>query len=130
MENRPGKASRIAGIVLTTLISLFLLFDGVMKLVQPKAVLDATARIGFPTNALMPIGIVLIVSTLLYIYPLTSVLGAILLTGYLGGAVATQVHAQSTLFETLFPAIFGVLIWLSLLLRQTRIRQLLPLTRA
>lgn len=101
-----------------------------MKLVQPKAVLDATARIGFPTNALMPIGIVLIVSTLLYIYPLTSVLGAILLTGYLGGAVATQVHAQSTLFETLFPAIFGVLIWLSLLLRQTRIRQLLPLTRA
>ena len=129
MENDAGKGARITGIVLMSLISLFLLFDGMMKLVQPKPVIDATTRIGFPTNALMPIGITLIISTLLYVCPATSLLGAILLTGYLGGAVATQVHAGSSTFETLFPAIFGVLIWISMLLRQKRLRELLPLTR-
>lgn len=125
--NTTSKASRISGWVLTTLIALFLLFDGAMKLVQPKAVLEATARIGFPTRALTGVGIALIVSTLLYVVPATGMLGAVLLTGYLGGAVATQVHAGSSTFETLFPAIFGALVWISMLLRESRLRALLPL---
>ncbi len=124
--NATSKAPRIVGIILTILIALFLLFDGAMKLVQPKFVTDATARIGFPLHALTGIGITLIIATLLYVVPTTSVLGAILLTGYLGGAVATQVYAGSSMFETLFPAIFGALIWISMLLRENRLKQLLP----
>jgi hypothetical protein len=127
--NSASRQSGITGFVLTTLIALFLLFDGVMKLVQPKFVTEATARIGFPFQALTPIGITLIVATLLYVAPATSVLGALLLTGYLGGAVATQVHARSSAFETMFPVIFGVLIWISMLLRESRLRELLPIGR-
>lgn len=125
--NSSSKASRITGVVLTALVALFLLFDGAMKLVQPKFVTDASVRIRFPLQALTPIGITLIVSTLLYVVPQTSVFGAVLLTGYLGGAIATHVHAGSSTFETLFPAIFGVLIWLSMLLREARLRVLLPI---
>ena len=125
--SKPSKASKIVGWLLTTLIALFLLLDGAMKLKPPKQVLEATARIGFPVHALMPIGITLIVATLLYVLPGTAILGAVLLTGYLGGAVATQVHAGSSTFETLFPAIFGALIWISMLLRDRRLRELLPL---
>jgi hypothetical protein len=124
--NATSKASRIAGIVLTTLIALFLLFDGAMKLVQPKFVTEATARIGFPVHALTGIGVALIASTLLYVVPVTAVLGAVLLTGYLGGAVATHVYAGSGTFEMLFPGIFGALIWISMLLRERRLRALLP----
>ena len=127
--NSTSKASRITGWVLTTLIALFLLFDGAMKLKPPKFVIDATTRIGFPVHALPGIGITLIIATLLYVVPATAVLGAVLLTGYLGGAVATQVHAGSSAFETLFPAIFGALIWVSMLLREWRLRELLPLRR-
>jgi hypothetical protein len=124
--NATSRASRIIGLVLTVLIALFLLFDGAMKLVQPRFVTEATARIGFPVHALMPIGVTLIVATLLYVVPGTAILGAVLLTGYLGGAVATQVHAGSSTFEMLFPAIYGALIWISMLLRESRLRPLLP----
>jgi len=120
-------ATRITAGVLITLLALFLLFDGAMKLVQPKFVIDATTRIGFPIHALTGIGIALIASTLLYVLPQTSVLGALLLTAYLGGAVATQVYAGSPTFEMLFPVIFGVLIWISMLLRDRRLLVLLPL---
>lgn len=125
--NSTSKASRVTGWVLTTLIALFLLFDGVMKLVQPTFVTEATARIGFPVHALTGIGITLIVATLLYVVPATAILGAVLLTGYFGGAVATHVYAGSSRFETLFPVIFGVLVWISVLLRESRLRELLPL---
>jgi hypothetical protein len=130
MNSETSKASKITGIILTALIALFLFFDGAMKVVQPKFVTDATARIGFPLNALTPIGITLIISTVLYVVPWTGVLGALLLTAYLGGAVATQVHAGSSTFETLFPAIFGVLIWISMLLREKRLREWLPVHRS
>jgi len=125
--SKPSKASRIIGWVLTTLVALFLLFDGAMKLVQPRFVTEATARMGFPVHALTGIGITLIVATLLYAVPRTAILGAVLLTGYLGGAVATHVYAGSTTFEMLFPTIFGALIWTSMLLRERRLRELLPL---
>lgn len=125
--NSPSKASRITGYVLTTLIALFLLWDGAIKLVQPKFVVEATAQVGFPVHALTGIGIALIVSTLLYAVPMTAILGAVLLTGYLGGAVATQIHVGASTFGILFPAIFGALVWVSMLLRESRLRQLLPL---
>lgn len=124
-----SKAMVWTGRILSTLIILFLLLDGIMKLVQPAPVMQATARLGFPASALTDIGIVLLICTILYALPRTAVLGAILLTGYLGGAVATQVRARSSLFETLFPVIFGVLVWAGVFLRDPRVRALIPWRR-
>jgi hypothetical protein len=117
------------GRIITTSVFLFMVFDGVMKLVQPAPVMQATARLGFPDGALTGIGIVLLGCTLLYAIPRTAVFGAILLTGYLGGAVATQVRAGSPVFETLFPVIFGVLVWGGVFLRDSRLRTLIPWRR-
>jgi len=114
------------GRVMSTLPALFLLFDGAMKLVKPAPVVEATVELGFPESALVPLGIVLLVSTALYLVPRTAVLGAILLTGYLGGAVATHVHAGHGAFQTLFPVGFGALLWGGLVLRDERLRALVP----
>ena len=108
------------------------ILDGVMKLIQPKVVVDATAGIGWPADpqTLATLGIVLLVSTVLYAFPRTSVLGAILLTGYLGGAVASHVRHEDPLFtHDLFGLYLGVLVWGGLWLRDARVRALLPLTR-
>jgi DoxX-like family len=114
------------GRIMSVLVVLFMVMDGVMKLIKPAPVMEATARIGFPEGALTGIGIVLLGCTILYAIPHTAVLGAILLTGYLGGAVATQVRAGSPPFETLFPVIFSVLVWGGLFLRDGRLRTLIP----
>jgi hypothetical protein len=103
---------------------LFLLIDGAMKLVKPAPVVEATVGLGYPESVIVPIGVVLIVCTILYLIPKTSVLGAILLTGYLGGAVATHVRTGESLFSIIFPVIFGVLLWLGLYLRDSRLRAL------
>ncbi|MGH7951180.1 MAG: DoxX family protein [Limisphaerales bacterium] len=124
-----SKALIWTGRVISTLVVLFMLMDGVMKLVKPAPVMEATARLGFPESALTIIGVVLLVCTILYAIPRTAVFGAILLTGYLGGAVATQVRAGSSLFETLFPVIFGVLVWSGIFLRDSRLRAMIPLRR-
>jgi hypothetical protein len=117
------------GRIISTLVVLFMTFDGVMKLVKPAPVMQATARLGFPEGAITGIGIVLLACTILYAVPRTAVFGAILLTGYLGGAVATQVRAGSPTFETLFPVIFGVLVWGGVFLRDGRVRALIPWRR-
>jgi hypothetical protein len=114
----PGRA-------LTVLTALFMLLDGVMKIVKPPQVLEATARLAYPAPALSGIGILLIVCTLVYLTPRTAMVGAILLTGYLGGAVASNVRAGSGWFETLFPALFAVLIWGGLALRNRQLWALL-----
>jgi len=106
--------------------AVLLLAYGVFKLIKPKPVVDATVQLGYAESAIVPIGIVLLVCTILYLVPLTSVLGAILLTGYLGGAIATHVRAQSGLFPILFPVAFGILIWGGLYLREARLRALIP----
>ena len=118
-----------AGLVVSALPALFLLVDAAMKLVKPAVVVEATVKLGYSESVIVPIGIVLLVSTVLYLVPQTSVLGAILLTGYLGGAVATHVRAGEGLFSIIFPVIFGVLIWLGLYLRYDRLRTLIPLRR-
>jgi DoxX-like family len=116
-----------AGRIMSALPVLFLLFDGGAKLVQPAPVVEGTVKLGYPVSVILGLGIVLLASTLLYIIPRTAVLGAILLTGYLGGAVASNVRIQEGWFPILFPVFFGALIWGGLYLRDVRLRALIPL---
>jgi hypothetical protein len=118
---------RVAGLIFRFVPAAFLLFDGIMKLVQPAPVVEATVKLGYPESVLTGLGIVLIACTVLYLIPRTAVLGAILLTGYLGGAVATHVHHGDGWFPISFPVIFGALLWGGLVLRDARLRALLPL---
>ena len=118
-----------AGRIISALPILFLLIDGIMKLIKPLIVMTATVELGYRETVIVPLGVLLLTSTILYAVPRTSVLGAILLTGYLGGAVATNVRVGTPLFShLLFPVYLGVLIWLGLYLRDARLRALLPLT--
>src|SRR5437762_13935578 len=94
-----SKARLWTGRVLGILPALFLLFDAIMKFVKPIFVVEATVRLGYAESVILPLGAVLLVSTILYLLPRTAILGAILLTGYLGGAVATHVRSGDTLFE-------------------------------
>jgi hypothetical protein len=123
----PGKRPW-AGIIISGLPVLFLLFDALLKFVRPEQVVQGTVELGYPESVILPLGFVLLISTLLYVIPKTSVLGAILLTGYLGGAVATHVRIGNPLFtHILFPVYVGVLLWLGLYLRDTRLRALIPI---
>lgn len=115
------------GRIMSALVALFMLFDGIGKLVKPAPVLEATVKLGYPESVILGLGIVLIASTILYIIPRTSILGAILLTGYLGGAVASQVRIGAGAFPEIFPVLFGVLVWGGLFLRDERLRSLIPL---
>ena len=131
-ENEIVAVSRKAlwvGRIISALPVLFLLMDGVMKLVKPEFVVKATVQLGYPESVIVGLGVVLLTCTVLYMIPATSVLGAILLTGYLGGAVATHVRVGEGLFSVLFPVIVGVLLWLGLYLRDERLRELIPLRR-
>jgi len=102
--------------------------DAVIKFVKPAPVVDAFAHLGWPLSNAVTIGILLLVCAALYVIPRTSVLGAILLTGYLGGAVATHFRVGDPLFShILFPTYLGVLLWLGLYLRDARLRALIPL---
>lgn len=123
---QPSKAPLWTGRVLSGLPALFLLMDGAMKIPKPAFVVEATTNLGYKENVIVPLGIVLLVCTVLYLIPQTAVLGAILLTGYLGGAVATHVHARNGAFEILFPVLFGAMLWGGLVLRDTRLRSVLP----
>ena len=117
------------GRIISALPVLFLLIDSTMKLVKPLMVVEATVKLGYPETVILPLGVVLLICTVLYVIPRTSVLGAILLTGYLGGAVATHVRVGESLFSIVFPIIFGVLIWGGLWLRDEPLRALIPLRR-
>ena len=128
MSEIPAKKRSWAGIVISAVPTLFLLMDAVGKLIKPEAVVIATVELGYPESVILPLGIVLLICTVLYAIPKTSVLGAILLTGYLGGAIATHVRIGSPLFtHTLFPIYLGIMIWLGLYLRDVRIREFIPL---
>jgi hypothetical protein len=121
-----SKGTKWAGYVVSGLPVLFLLLDGVMKLFKPAFVVEATTRLGYQENVIVPIGVVLVICTVLYLIPQTSVLGAILLTGYLGGAVATHVRFNEGAFPIVFPVIIGALVWAGLCMRDARLRTLLP----
>jgi hypothetical protein len=125
-----SKAGIWAGRIISTLVVLFLVFDGVIKFIQPAppSVVAGFALLGLPLRLSVVIASLVSACNLLYAIPRTSILGAILLTGYLGGAVAIQLRVGNPLFsQTLFPVYFGVLVWLGLYLRDARLRALIPL---
>jgi len=123
---------RTIGWVLSGLAIAFLLMDATMKLLALPVVLETSGPLGFPGAAMARgLGVLLLVCTLLYAAPQTAVLGAILLTGYLGGAVATHVRVGDPLFShDLFGVYVGVFLWLGLYLRDARLRALVPLRSA
>jgi nitrate reductase gamma subunit len=125
-----SKNSLWAGRVMSGFAALFLLVDGVMKLVKPAPIVEATVQLGYPESVIVGLGMVLTTCTILYLIPRTAILGAILLTGYLGGAVATHVRVQGGWFPVIFPVIFGALVWGGLWLRDDRLRNLMPLNSA
>jgi hypothetical protein len=109
---------------------LFMLIDGITKLMMIPPVMEASKRLGFQPNIIPVIGIILLVCTILYLIPRTSILGAVLLTGYLGGAVVTNLRIESPLFSnTLFPVYFGILIWGGLYLKDSRLSIIFPLRK-
>ena len=122
-----SNAALWTGYVLSGLPSLFLLLDGVGKLLKPDEVVKPTLELGFPESSIVGLGILLIVCVAIYLFRRTGVLGAVLLTGYLGGAVATHVRVQQGLFPVFFPVIVGALLWGGLYLRDARLRALIPL---
>ena len=125
-----SKRALWAGWGMTGLVVLFLLFDGVTKLVMERHVVDATREIGYPVDVIPALGIICLVCTILYAVPRTAVLGAILLTGFLGGAIASKVRIEDPLFSsTLFGVYVALLVWGGLYLRDDRLRALLPWRR-
>jgi hypothetical protein len=117
-----------AGRVLSGLVVLFLIPDAIIKFIKPAPVVEAFAHLGWPLSLANVLGTLLLLCTAIYVFPRTSVLGAILLTGYLGGAVATHLRAGDPLFShVLFPTYLGALLWLGLYLRDDRLRGLIPL---
>jgi hypothetical protein len=118
------KLSVWAGRIISALPALFLLFDGIMKLVKPPLVVEATVQLGYKESVIVGLGVVLIACTILYLIPRTAVLGAILLTGYLGGAIATHVRIGGPLFSIIMPVILGAMLWAGLYRRDQRVRSL------
>jgi len=129
ISRAPASRAVWAGRILSGLVIVFLLMDLSMKLAVLQPVIDTMGALGWPTDrgTILTLGLLQLAATLLYVWPRTAVLGAILLTGYLGGAVATHVRIGSPLFShILFGVYIGVLAWGGLWLRDSRLRTLLP----
>ena len=115
--------SVIVGRVMSGIISALLLLDASVKIFPVQAVVEGSAQLGYPVETMLPIGITLLSCVILYLIPRTSVFGALLLTGYLGGAIATHVRVGNPLFSHILPPIYvSILIWGSLYLRDARVR--------
>ena len=131
MTDTTPKGQLIAGRVLSGLVILFLLFDAGLKLVSPEtAIKYSPPDLGWPleVGTMYLLGFLLLIPTLLYIWPRTAILGAILITGYLGGAIGTHVRIDSPLFShSLFGVYLGLMLWGGLWLRDPRLRALIPL---
>jgi hypothetical protein len=125
-----SKWAQRTGWGMTGLMVAFLLFDSVSKLALEHHVVEATTKIGYPLDVIRPIGLICLVCTILYAIPRTSIFGAILLTGYLGGAIASKVRIEDPLFNSvLFGVYFAILVWGGLYLRDARLQALIPLRR-
>lgn len=123
---KSSKAMLWASYAITALVTGGLLFSASMKILKPKELVDEFTRLGWPDRLALPLGIVEVVAAVLFVIPRTSVLGAVVITGYLGGATATHVRIDDAFLP---PVIMGMLVWGALWLRDSRIRALLPLTR-
>jgi hypothetical protein len=131
-QTAPVSAAQLwAGRIMFVVAVLFLLVDSVMKVLRLAPAIEGTVQLGYPESAVFGIGLVQLACVALYVIPQTSVLGAILLTGYLGGAIATHVRVGNPLFGfVLFPVYVAVLVWGALFVRDARLRTLVPLRRA
>jgi DoxX-like family len=126
----PSRRQVLLGRSLSVVGTLFLILDSTGKLLEVQPVIDETVRLGYSPDIVFTLGVLLLASVVTYVTPPTSVLGALLLTGYLGGAVATHVRVESPLFShILFPVYVAALLWGGLVLRDARLRALLPLRR-
>ncbi|MGV9870283.1 DoxX family protein [Rhodococcus koreensis] len=126
----PSRKSRVAGSIISGLVVLFLLYDSLIHIANIQMVREAMAELGFAENLNRVIGVVLLVCLALYVVPATSILGAVLLTGYLGGAVATNMLTEQPIASvTLFPIYVGILVWGGLYLRDPRVRSIMPVRR-
>lgn len=121
-----SKAMAWIGNVLSGLAILFLLFDTVIKVVQAAPAVESTVQLGYPAEYVVLLGLTELVCLALYAFPRSAVLGAILLTGWFGGAMATHVRAGSPMFSVIFPILIGLMIWGGLFLRDARLRDVLP----
>ncbi|QEN86222.1 DoxX family protein [Labrys sp. KNU-23] len=125
-----SKGAYRTGVVLSTLVVIFLIFDGAIKLVPLQVVIDTMQGLGYPPEHARLIGVITLAATVLYAIPRTSLLGAVLLTGLLGGAIATNLRASTPIFShLLFGVYLGALMWGGLYLRDARVRAILPLLR-
>jgi hypothetical protein len=124
---RPSKAAIWTGRVLSALPVLLMVFSASLKLSRTPAAVEGFSRFGYAEHLLVPLGIVELSCVVLYLIPQTAVLGAILMTGYLGGAVATHFRVRDPSF--ILPALLGVIAWLGLYLREPRLRALAPLRK-
>jgi hypothetical protein len=124
--NTSSKKMKITGWVLSILAILLLLADGLAKLIKPGPVIQATLQLGYPESSITTIGILAVICAIIYAIPRSAFLGAILLTGFLGGAIATHYRINNPLFShTLFPVYVLLFIWLGLYLRSASLRKLL-----
>jgi len=120
--SRPSKKAVWAGRILSGLAVAFLAFDAGMKLLMLPPAVEGTTQLGYPATALIPIGLIQLICLAVYLIPRTAIIGAVLWTGYLGGAIATHVRVESPLFShTLFPIYIAVLLWAGLRLRDRRV---------
>jgi hypothetical protein len=127
-DGAAGKMRSRIGWALSILTILFTLFDAAGKLALESHVIEATTKIGYPVATIRPIGVIALLCTILYAVPRTAVLGAILLTGFYGGAVASKIRIEDPLFSSiLFAVYFGFGAWGGLYLRDDRLRALIPL---
>src|ERR1700704_4521220 len=124
-----SKKALWVGRIISGVVALFLLSAAVMDLVKPPSVVQGMIKYGYPESSVVGIGIALLIGVALYVVPRLSVLGAIVLTGYLGGAVSTHVRAGDPVGRILVPLVFGLLTWGGLYLRDDRLRALVPLRR-
>ena len=119
--------SRWAARIMATVAILFLLFDCVIKIVRLAPAIEGTVKLGYPASVVVGLGLIELLCLIAYVVPATSVLGAVLLTGYLGGAVATHVRIGNPwMTHILFPVYVAVLLWMPLALRDPRVRALVP----
>ena len=126
-SSTPSKPALWTGRVLSALTILFMAFDAFGKFAKPVQVTEAFGKLGLPISTSVTIGVLLTICTVLYAIPRTAVLGAVLLTGFLGGAVAIQLRVGSPTFETCFPVIFAAIAWLGIYLRYPALKSVLPL---
>ncbi|GFZ90639.1 membrane protein [Paenibacillus marchantiophytorum] len=125
MTRNISKGRLWTGRVLSWIAIIFMLLDGIMKLIKPAVVVESTVSLGFQEHHIVVIGILGLLATILYAVPRTTILGAILLTGYFGGVLATQLRMDAPLFSTLlFSVYLAILVWGGLWLRNEQVRKL------